>query len=65
MHKQWNIISQDFPGLERNPGIKIPVKMTRDPETEPLVRRRAGIERELASRADQSIDMVWACGKNG
>ena len=22
------------------------------------------IERELASRAD-SIDMVWACGKNG
>ena len=31
MHKQWNIISRDFPGLERNPGIKIPVKMTRDP----------------------------------
>ena len=31
MHKQWNIISQDFPGLERNSGIKIPVKMTRDP----------------------------------
>ena len=29
------------------------------------VRRRAGIERELASRADQSIEMVWACGKNG
>ena len=29
------------------------------------VRRRAGIERELVSRADQSIDMVWACGKNG
>ena len=27
--------------------------------------RRAGVERELASRADQSIDMVWACGKNG
>ena len=24
------------------------------------VRRRAGIERELASRADQSIEMVWA-----
>ena len=29
------------------------------------VRRRAGIEMELASRADQSIGMVWACGKNG
>ena len=29
------------------------------------VRMRAGIERELASRADQSIEMVWACGKNG
>ena len=29
------------------------------------VRRRAGIEMELASRADQSIEMVWACGKNG
>ena len=28
------------------------------------VRRRAGIERELASRAE-SIKMVWACGKNG
>ena len=31
------------------------------------VRRRSGIERELASRADQRvlIEMVWACGKNG
>ena len=31
------------------------------------VPRRAGIERELASRADQRvlIPMVWACGKNG
>ena len=31
------------------------------------VRRRAGIERELASvcRTDQSIEMVWGCGKNG
>ena len=38
MHKQWNIISWDFLGLERNPGIKIPVKMTRDPETEPRAR---------------------------
>ena len=28
------------------------------------MRRRAGIERELASRAD-CIEMVWACGKNG
>ena len=28
------------------------------------VRWRAGIERELASRAE-SIEMVWACGKNG
>ena len=28
-------------------------------------RRRAGMEMELASRADQSIEMVWACGKNG
>ena len=27
-------------------------------------RRRAGRERELASRAE-SIEMVWACGKNG
>ena len=27
--------------------------------------RRAGIERELASRADQSIELVWACQKNG
>ena len=27
--------------------------------------RRAEIERELASRADQSIEMVWANGKNG
>ena len=26
-----------FPGLEKNPGIKIPVKMTRDPGTEPLI----------------------------
>ena len=37
MNKQWNIISLDFPGLERNPGIKIPLKMTQDPGTEPLV----------------------------
>ena len=31
------------------------------------VRRRAGIERELASRADQRvfIKMARACGKNG
>ena len=29
------------------------------------VRRRAGIERELVIRADQSIEMVWACGENG
>ena len=29
------------------------------------VRRRAGIETELASRADQSIEMVWSYGKNG
>ena len=31
------------------------------------VRRRAGIERELACRADQleGIEMLWACGKNG
>ena len=29
------------------------------------VRRRAGIEWQLASRADQSIEIVWACGKNG
>ena len=28
------------------------------------VRRRAGTERELASRADQSMEMVWAHGKN-
>ena len=25
------------------------------------VRRRTGIERELVSRADQSIEMVWTC----
>ena len=29
------------------------------------VRRRAGIERELVSRADQSIEMAWACRKDG
>ena len=29
------------------------------------VRRRAGIEWELASRADQSIEMVSASGNNG
>ena len=29
------------------------------------VRRKARIERGLASREDQSIEMVWACGKNG
>ena len=28
------------------------------------VRRRAGIERELAIRSE-SIEMVWACEKNG
>ena len=28
------------------------------------VHRRAGIEMELASRSE-SIEMVWACGKNG
>ena len=27
--------------------------------------RRAGIERELASRADQRVEMVWSFGKNG
>ena len=37
MHKQWNIISRDFPGLGKNPGIKIPVKLTRDPGKDPLV----------------------------
>ena len=29
------------------------------------VRRRAGIEWELESRVDQSIEMVWACGVSG
>ena len=29
------------------------------------VRRRAGIERELASRADQRVEMVWACAQKG
>ena len=30
------------------------------------VRMRAGVENELAIRADQkSIEMVWACGNNG
>ena len=29
------------------------------------LRRRAEMEMEAASRADQSIEMVWACGKNG
>ena len=29
------------------------------------VRWRAGIERELASRAYQRVEMVWACGKKG
>ena len=29
------------------------------------VRRRAGIEGELASRVDESVEMVWICGENG
>ena len=29
------------------------------------VRRRAGIEWELANRVDQSIEMVWTRGENG
>ena len=29
------------------------------------VRRKAGIGRELASRVDQSIEMVWTRGENG
>ena len=29
------------------------------------VHRKARTERELASRAHQSIEIVWACGKNG
>ena len=29
------------------------------------VRRRAGIERELASRADQCNEMVWTRGEDG
>ena len=29
------------------------------------VLRRAGIKRELASRTDQRVLRVWACGKNG
>ena len=29
------------------------------------MRRRAGIERELVSRADQSNELVSACGENG
>ena len=29
------------------------------------VRRKSGIERELASRADQSVEKVWARGENG
>ena len=29
------------------------------------VRRRAGIERELESRVDQSIEMIWTRGENG
>ena len=38
-------------------GVSIELGMKR-------VRRRAGIEWELASRAEQIIEMVWACGKN-
>ena len=30
-----------------------------------ILLRRAGIERELTSGADQRSEMVWACGKNG
>ena len=29
------------------------------------VRRRVEIEKELASRVDQSIEMVWTRGENG
>ena len=29
------------------------------------VHRIAYIEWELASRADQSIEIIWACGENG
>ena len=28
------------------------------------VRRRVGIERELARSRSESIEMVWACGQN-
>ena len=30
-----------------------------------VVRRTVGIERKLASRVDQNIEMVWAYAKNG
>ena len=29
------------------------------------VHRGAAIEKELESRVDQSIEMVWPCGENG
>ena len=35
-----------------------------DRVTNEEVRMRAVIEREVESRADQSIGMVWACEKN-
>ena len=45
MHKQWNIISRDFPGLERNPAIIIPVKMTRDPGIELYTSSRNSVDK--------------------
>ena len=29
------------------------------------VRRRNGIEREITSRLNYRVSMVWECGKNG
>ena len=38
-------------------------RMDRDGNEE--VRRRAGIEKELASTVDQSMGIVWTPGNNG
>ena len=36
-----------------------------DRVTNEEVRRRAGIEMEFEYSISESIEMVWACGKNG
>ena len=63
MHKQWNIISRDLPELERNSGIKIPVKMTRDPETEPLV--GSSVTNTCVRPAEDELTKVYRLRRGG